>query len=156
MINPVTRYLGIGAMVVILALSAWGWRVDGLRADYRQKLDDVVTVATKEGGYKTTRDAVDKAFALAVQDRNTARTGLLAAQGLIDVQNNSIVHLQKESEQAAEQADAARKLVASTIKERNAWIDRAKLAETRTSRLTAEQEVAECEQVLDSLYSAGF
>ena len=45
---------------------------------------------------------------------------------------------------------------ADAVRQRDAWIARARAAETRTERLSAEEELRECEAVLDRLYSQGF
>jgi hypothetical protein len=53
---------------------------------------------------------------------------------------------------SAQQAEMVRKLKA----ERDGWIRKAERAATRTERLSAEQELRQCEEAMDALYQAGF
>lgn len=154
--NPITRYVMGGMGIALLLALAWGFRVDHLRAGHKQNLDDVVTALHKAGYKKTNGDLADVSVQALADSRDKARAERDTARQLVDIQSASIEELQRQSEEAAREAAAQRKLIAEARKQRDAWIARARAAETRTQRLSAEQEVAECEAVLDKLYSSGF
>lgn len=148
--------IGIAALIAILGLSAWGWRVDTLRGRYLDRLNSVRIVLADVGMGKPKAGEEANAVKLLGAERDKAIAERDQARTLVDVQSASIDRLHAETVEAEREAEANRKLVAATVKERDAWIARAKAAETRTERLSAEQEVAECEAVLDDLREKGF
>jgi hypothetical protein len=156
MFSGIRLYAALGVGIAFALLLAWGVRVDHLRGVYHGRLD-AVSLALKNAGLgkpKAGEEAngvklLASYFARATAERDTARA-------LVDVQSQSIDTLHAETERYAREAEANRKMIAAAVKERNAWISRAKAAETRTERLSAEQEVAECESVLNDLYASGF
>lgn len=150
------RYI-LGGAAAVLALSlSWGIRVDHLRSVHKDNIDRVV-VALRNGGYdKTTAKLAEQSVVDLVNKRDMARDERDIARKLVEIQSASILHLHEQSEKAAREAEAQRKLIKAALRERDAWIARAKQAETRTERLSAEEELRECEQVLNSLYISGF
>lgn len=151
-----SKYAIIGGGIALAVTAAWGVRVDSLRAKHLGRLTEVVVVLHKEGFTKSTggtaaiyvQGLADKTKALKAE-RDQART-------LVDVQSASIAALEEASKEAAAEAEANRKIAAEASRQRDMWIKRARNASTRTERHSAEQEIAECETVLDELYSAGF
>lgn len=155
-ISVVQRYV-IGGLGVVLALTmAWGFRVDHLRAKYKGYLSSI-TVAIVDAGYKGSefKDLEANVRSLELR-RKTAITERDHALLVVDTQSRSITELQQETADAEAKSAADRKLIAATVQQRDIWIKRAKAAETRTERLSAEEEVRQCEHILDELYQSGF
>lgn len=145
-----------GAMLfVIIALSLWGWRLDTLRGGYKAALGQAnellatVTLAIPAAERPRNRQQLPDAVGRLVRERDNAR-------GVVKIQSDSINAYAAETKRLARLGDENRKLAEATVRERDAWIQRAKAAETRTERLSAELELEECNAVLDALYRAGF
>lgn len=147
---------GAVAAIAFLGLGAHDRRVDFLRGRYLDRLNSVHIVLADAGMGKTKPGEEANAVKLVAAQRDKAIAERDTARTLVGAQSDSIDRLHTETEQYAREAEANRKLIAATVKERNAWIARAHAAETRTERLSAEQEVAECEAVLDDLRDKGF
>lgn len=146
----------IGLAILVAGLLSYGLRNDHLRAGYKERLD-TIRIAFKDMG-ETVRgydDLVPVANKVGAE-RARYRRERDAAQGVVDVQSASIRQLGQESADAARQAQQLRQQIAAVTQQRDAWIARARAASTRTERLSAEQELAQCEAVLDRLYAAGF
>lgn len=148
--------IGIATLLVVAGLLAWGTRVDYLRGSYKAQLEKVVVAFVDIGEPKPSFKELPSAVKKLDLDRASYKRERDDALSVVDVQSTSITRLEQEGLEAAQEAAANRKLVAETIRQRNAWIQRARQAETRTERLSAEEELRECEAVLDSLRSRGF
>lgn len=149
--------IGIATLLTIAVLTAWGMRVDRLRGGYKAQLEAVVLAVVQIGeprpsSYDKLPDTVRKIDS----DRKALRKERDDALAVVDLQSSSITKLEQEGIEAAERAAANRKLFEETKRQRDAWIQRARAAETRTERLSAEEELRECEAVLDSLRLRGF
>lgn len=147
----------IGSAFVFLSLLGYGLRNDHLRGGYKAKLEAVVLAVVQIGeprpsSYDKLPDTVRKIDG----DRQGFKKERDDARAVVDLQSNSITQLEQEGSEARAKAEANRKLVAETMRQRDAWIQRARAAETRTERLSAEEELRECEAVLDSLRQQGF
>lgn len=155
-IDRFKTYIIGGLGVVLLGVSLWGVRVNSLREVYLDRLK-VITVVLKEAGVpvEDTRNP-EAAVRVAVAQRGTYRAERNEARSLLTAQSNSLRQMQRETDAAVRTAEANRRKLDVIIRERNVWIARARAAETRTERLTAEQEVAECEEAMNALYQAGF
>ncbi len=152
----IRRSLTSGLILALLLTLAWGARVDHLRAGYKAALGKILVSIDVTTGRKVTADAAPVTIeALGVlrdryrQERNDART-------VVDRQSASIRAAGMETARLAGVADRNRQLADATARERDGWIQRARAAETRTQRLSAEAEVEECDAVLDALYRDGF
>lgn len=150
------KYIGIASAVVITLLLAWGLRVDHLRGGYKAKLEAVVIAMVDIGEPKPSFDKLPDTVRKIDGDRQGFKKERDDARAVVDLQSNSITQLEQEGSEARAKAEANRKLVAETMRQRDAWIQRARAAETRTERLSAEEELRECEAVLDSLRQQGF
>lgn len=150
------KYVGIAAAIVIAGLLAWGLRVDHLRGGYKAKLEAVVLAVVDIGEPKPSFDKLPDTVRKLDSDRQGFKKERDDARAVVDLQSNSINQLEQEGSEARAKAEANRKLVAETMRQRDAWIQRARAAETRTERLSAEEELRECEAVLDSLRQQGF
>lgn len=143
----------------LLAMTAWGWRMDSLREKWRTTAYEitweVAAVAGIDRSKLKPKDAVAKIRGIA-EDRDLFRRERDNARGVIDVQSTSIRNYEKETNRMRAISAKQAKLVASLIAQRNVWIQRAKDAGTRTERLTCEEELKETEDVLDALYEAGY
>lgn len=148
--------IGIATLLTIAALTAWGLRVDHLRGGYKAQLEAVVLAVVDIGEPKPSFDKLPDAVRKIDKDRQGFRKERDDARAVVDLQSNSITQLEQEGSEARAKAEANRKLVAETMRQRDAWIQRARAAETRTERLSAEEELRECEAVLDSLRQQGF
>lgn len=154
-LNP-RLWVKAGVGLIIALLLAWGLRVDHLRAGYKQQLDTIriafSDIGEKVSGYDKLAVAVHKVDI----DRQRYKRERDAAQGVVEVQSSSIRALEAETAEAVRQAEQKRKQIAEVTRQRDAWIARARQAETRTERMSAEKELEQCEQVLDRLYASGF
>lgn len=147
---------GIATMLIIAGLLAWGMRVDHLRGGYKAQLEGVVLAVVDIGEPKPSFAKLPDAVRKIDDDRQQFRKERDTALAVVDLQSSSITQLEQEGIAAAERAEANRKLFEETKRQRDAWIQRARTAETRTERLSAEEELRECESVLDSLRQQGF
>jgi hypothetical protein len=148
--------IGLAALMAIAALGGWGARVDHLRARYADRLNSVRIVLKDVGFGAVQAGAEANTVKLLGAQRDQYLSERDQARTLVGVQSASIDRLHGEEAAAQREAEANRKLLAAAVKERDTWIARARAAETRTERLSAEQEVAECEAVLDDLRAKGF
>lgn len=154
-LSAIQRWVFGGMSLVLVLLALWAARIDALREQHLTTVNDVIVTVEKAGYRKVTEKNLPASVGLIVAARDTARTERDAARQLVDIQSHSIEQLEQERLAAMRQAEANQKLAREATKQRDLWIARAKSASTRTERLSAEQEVKECEQVLDSLYSSG-
>lgn len=150
------KYLAIGGGIAFAAVAAWGLRVDNLRAGYKSQLEKVVVAFVEIGEPKPSFKELPTAVKKLDLDRASLKRERDDALSVVDMQSTSIVQLEQEGIEAARKAEANRKLIDEATRQRDAWIQRARTAETRTERLSAEEELRECEAVLDSLRSRGF
>lgn len=150
------KYLAIGGGIAFAAVAAWGLRVDSLRAGYKSQLEKVVVAFVEIGEPKPSFKELPGAVKKLDLDRATLKRERDDALSVVDMQSTSIVQLEQEGIEAAQRAAANHKLIEEATRQRDAWIQRARAAETRTARLSAEEELRECEAVLDSLRSRGF
>lgn len=146
----------IGSAFVFLSLLGYGLRNDHLRSGYKAQLESVVLAVVDIGEPKPSFDKIPDTVREIDSDRKALRKERDDALAVVDLQSSSITKLEQEGIEAAERAAANRKLFEETKRQRDAWIQRARAAETRTERLSAEEELKECEAVLDSLRSQGF
>lgn len=156
MLSYLKSWIGIATLLTIAALSAWGMRVDHLRGGYKSQLEAVVLAVVDIGEPKPSFDKLPDTVRKIDSDRQGFKKERDDARAVVDLQSNSITQLEQEGSEARAKAEANRKLVAETMRQRDAWIQRARAAETRTERLSAEEELRECEAVLDSLRQQGF
>lgn len=150
------KIAGVTSILLAIALG-WGFRVDHLRAGYKERLDTIRIVLKDIGeNPKTSNEAMAAVIAKVGAQRKMYQVERDNARATVDIQNASISAMQSESEQAAERAAQNRKLIETVTKQRDMWIQRAKSAETRTARLSAQEELNECQRVLNDLYQSGF
>ena len=153
---PAFSYLRLAAFIGIIAALFWVWRVNDLRASHLETIDQVVTELKEAGLGGANRGNVAAVTKTLVEQRNTARSERDTARVLVETQSNAILALEKETQEYLQNAREQRKMVEEATRQRDIWIARARNASTRTERLSAEEEIRQCEQVLDSLYSQGF
>jgi len=155
-ITGVQRTVGLGLVAALVIATGWGARVDHLRGRYADQLGLVTASIEKVTGRATTAAGAPIAIEAVGILRDRYRQEREAARSMIELQAISIRALAAESARQAAIGVQNRKLAEATMRERDAWIERAEAAETRTARASAETEVAECERVLDALYADGF
>lgn len=150
------RGAAFGLVAALLLALGWGARVDHLRAGYKAALDRVIVSIDLATGRKVSADAAPVTIeALGVlrdryrQERNDARA-------VVERQSASIRAAGAETARLAGIGERNRQLAEATARERDVWIGRARVAETRTERLSAEAEMEECDAVLNALYADGF
>lgn len=148
--------IGIATLLTIAALTAWGLRVDHLRGGYKAQLEAVVVAFVDIGEPKPSFGKLSAAVKALDTDRRTLKRERDDALAVVDIQSTSITQLEQEGIEASRKAEANRKLFEETKRQRDAWIQRARAAETRTERLSAEEELRECEAVMESLRLQGF
>ena len=155
-LGTLQRAIGGGLIVALAIVAAWGLRVDALRAGYRTQLDRTSIAIEEVTGRKPKAGEEPVTIAAIGIVRDRYRLQRDEARGLVDRQSRSIRTLADEGQRQAAIGARNRELALSALRERDAWIARAAAAETRTERLSAEAEAAECERVADALYQDGF
>lgn len=156
-ISAIQRYLIAGASVALLLVAAWGFRVDHLRAGYLGQLEATAKVLTDAGlpGVRARSNVAVVTQTLANRDaRHVIERD--EARGLLASQSKMVDDWKAKSDEYAREAEANRKMAETAARLRDVWIKRAREAATRTERLSAEEELKQCEAVLDALYSRGF
>lgn len=149
-------YVRLAIGLAVAAALGWVIRVDHLRARYKTEGEAVVSALHDAGYNKTSLSLAPVSIKLMADARDKARSERDKALSVVDVQSRSIDEMGREAAQAKIAAEQQRKLIDATLRERDAWIARAKSAETRTQRKSDQEEVAECNRVLDDLYANGF
>jgi hypothetical protein len=155
-LGTLQRVIGGGLIVALAIVAAWALRVDHLRAGHRARLDRIAIAIEDVTGRKPTdgeEPATIRAVGL-VRDRYRLQRN--EARQVVERQSRSIRTLADETTRQAAIGARNRALAVTALRERDAWIARAEAAETRTARLSAEAEAAECERVADALYREGF
>lgn len=147
--------IGAAMLVAIVATALWGWRVDTLRGRYRALLDGVVLVLEPKLGRVKYPD-IPGAVTGVLEEGEKLRRERDNARAVVKAQSDSITAYEAETQRLTRLSEENRKLAEAVIRERDTWIRRARSAETRTERLSAEQELEECNAVLDALYREGF
>lgn len=155
-LGPIRRAIGLGLVVALAIALAWGFRVDALRGRYRAQLDRISIAIDQVTGRKVSPAAAPIAIEAVGIVRDRYRQQRDEARGVVERQSASITALAAESARQAAIGARNRQLAEAAIAERGRWIARAAAAETRTERLSAEAEAAECERVADALYQDGF
>lgn len=155
-LSRITTAIGGGLAIALLLVTAWGMRVDHLRGQYRAMIDGVTIAIEESTGTRVKREAaVDGVRAIALQ-RDRRRQERDEARHRLQRQSDAVRAWKDEADRLAQLGVENRKLVQAAIAQRDEWIRRARAAETRTERLSAEAELRETEEVLDALYASGF
>ena len=152
----IRRYAAAGLVVALLLALAWGARVDHLRAGYKAVIGRILVSIDLATGRKVTADAAPVTIEAIGVLRDRYRQERNEARGVVERQSASIRAAGEETARLQAVAARNRQLAEATVRERDAWIERAQAAETRTQRLSAEAELEECNAVLDALYRDGF
>ncbi|TXH56491.1 MAG: hypothetical protein E6Q97_06285 [Desulfurellales bacterium] len=126
------------------------------RDTYKERLSTIRVEFKTGGGIKVKAGKEIEGVKLVIRQRDEALADKALADRVIDNQSASIAALEDETKAAQAKAARERKLKEETIRERDMWIKRARTAATRTERLSAEEELAQCEAVLDRLRAQGF
>lgn len=164
-LSGLQRGIGVALIVALVCSLIWGFRVDGLRAMHKERIDAVVVQLKNsfdgeadDAGrvFKpTARNAATLVKRLS-DDRNQFRAERDTARNVLNVQSGKIKALTEETQRLQQLSEENAKLARKVIAERDVWIKRAREASTRAERLAAEQELAQCQEVLDALFEAGF
>lgn len=149
-------YLALAGGLAILLFVSLAFRWNSLRAQHLETINNVSSVLTDAGWRNVNERTLQGAVSQVLNQRDKARAERDKAVVVIDLQTAGIETMERDAKAAREESARQRQIIAQTMKERDAWIAKAKNAATRTERLSAEQEIAECESVLNSLYVAGF
>lgn len=155
-LGTLQRAVGGGLVAALAIVATWGLRVDVLRAGYRAHLDRISIAIEEVTGRKPKAGEEPVTIRAIGLVRDRYRLQRDEARGLVDRQSTSIQALADEGQRQAAIGARNRELALSALRERDDWIARAEAAETRTARLSAEAEAAECERVADALYRDGF
>ena len=155
-LGTIQRAIGLGLVAALAIALAWGFRVDALRGRYRAQLDRISVAIEQVTGRKVSPAEAPVAIEAVGIVRGRYRQQRDEARSAVDRQSASITALAAEGAREAAIGARNRQLAEAAIAERDAWIARAAAAETRTERLSAEAEAAECERVADALYRDGF
>lgn len=155
-LGTIQRAIGLGLVVALTIALAWGFRVDALRSRYRAQLNRISVAIEQVTGRKVSPAEAPVAIEAVGIVRDRYRQQRDEARGVVDRQSASITALAAESARQAAIGARNRQLAETALRERDTWIARATAAETRTDRLSAEAEAAECERVADALYQDGF
>lgn len=139
-----------------MLLAIWAFRVDNLRGKHLDTINEAVFELKEAGLSGANRKNLAAATKTLHSQRTQALTERNQARALVDTQSASITALENETLEHVRNAKAQQRLVKEATRQRDIWIARAKSASTRTERLSAEEEIEQCEMVLNSLYSQGF
>ena len=150
------RSLIFGLVTALLLAVAWGARVDHLRAGYKAALGRILVSIDLATGRKVDASAAPVTIEAIGVLRDRYRQERNEARSVVDRQTASIKAAGAETARLAAIGERNRQLAETTARERDVWIQRARSAETRTERLSAEAELEECNAVLDALYRDGF
>lgn len=153
------------ALALVVAL-AWGFRVDSLRSTHKERIDAVVVQLKsafegdenlrEDRGFKVAPKNAASLVKRLADDRMTYRAERDSARSVLRLQSGKIIALEEETQRLKRLSEDNAKMARKVIEERNVWIARARAAATRTERLAAEQELVQCQEVLDALFQAGF
>lgn len=149
-------YLALAGGVAILLFVSLAFRWNSLRAQHLETINNTASVLTDAGWKNVNERTLQGAVASVLNQRDKARSERDKAVVVIDLQTAGIETMERDAKAARDEAARQKVLIAQTTRERDAWIAKARNASTRTERLSAEQEVAECEGVLNDLYRDGF
>ncbi|NYD91383.1 hypothetical protein [Sphingomonas melonis] len=152
----IRRYAALGLVAALLLALAWGARVDHLRAGYKAALGKILVSIDLTTGRKVDAAAAPVTIEAIGILRDRYRQERNEARAVVDRQSASIRAAGAETARLEAVSLRNRQLAEATVRERDAWIERAQAAETRTQRLSAEAELEECNAVLDALYRDGF
>lgn len=155
-LSIIQRAIGAGLATALLLALVWGARVDHLRAGYKAALGKILVSIDITTGRKVTAAAAPVTIEAIGVLRDRYRLQRNEARAVVERQSASIKAAGAETARLAAISARNRELAEATIRERDVWIQRARAAETRTQRLTAEAELEECNAVLDALYHDGF
>ena len=151
------RAIMAGVMVAaLLGFALWVHRVDQLRAKYHGYADQAVAALTNAGFKNVKPERIGADIGALAKDRDTAHDNWAAADATIGRQSNSITALHAQTNDLIAKANARAKQIEAVTAQRDKWIAEARKAETRTDKMSAAAEVAECDYVLDQLYKSGF
>lgn len=155
-VTGITRYIGIGMAVALAITVAHDRRLEHLRAGYADQLGGITQTVEKLTGRKIKVASVSAEIITIHDEGQRYHRERDNARGVVETQSASIRDYEAETKRlkaiSAEKGRLAEKLMA----DRNVWIAKAKAASTRLEKLSAEQELKECDNVLDSLFAAGF
>ena len=148
-------YLALVGGIAVLMFVSLAFRWNSLRAQHLETIENVSTVLTDAGWKNVNERTLQGAVAKVLAERDKARAERDKAVVVIDLQTAGIETMERDAKAARDEAFHQKQLIEKTTRERGIWIAKAKSASTRTERQSAEQEVAECESVLNGLYGAG-
>lgn len=155
-VSPLARYVGIATLIAFALLFAHDRRVDHLRGVYKGRIDEIGMVVGAAYGTPIKSSQIIPALNRIASDRDQFQRERDNARATVESQSNSILALQRDGERLAAMSARDRQLAEAMARQRDVWIARARAAETRTERLSAEAELAQCERVLDALYDNDF
>lgn len=146
----------IGTGLVITLLLGWALRLDHLRAHWRtialghEQTLSTIRIAFEDMGEPVPADAdIEPAVRRAFRQREDERAANAIMAG-------SVKRAGEETQRAQAETEEAQRRIAKLTKERDTWIAKARSASTRTERMTAELELAECVSALSELRASGF
>ena len=142
--------------IAIALVLGWGVRVDHLRGGYKAQIEVIRQAVGAAVGTDIKADQIVPGVTRVTVDRDQYQRERDNARDVVLRQSESITRLHEEAERLAKLSAHDRALAQSLIEQRNIWIERARAAETRTERLTADKELEEANAVLDALFDAGF
>lgn len=154
-----TKLLGgalAGLGIATLLIAGWGARVNHLRAEYKDTLDGIVQTVERLGKRKLTYGTVTAEIVTIHETGEQFRRERDNARAVVQQQSEAIRVYEAETKRLQAISAEKQKLVAKLIADRNVWIGKARTAASRVEKLTAEQELKECDQVLDAIYEADF
>lgn len=148
--------MGIGAAIAAAVIFAWALRLDHLRAGWRtvaighEQTLNTIRIAFSDMGEPVKKNAdIEPAVRRLFRQREDERAANTIMAG-------SVRRAGEETQRAMAETEEAQRKIAKLTKERDTWIAKARSASTRTERMTAELELAECVTALSELRQSGF
>lgn len=149
--------VGIVAFLALVGSILWGMRVDHLRGEYRDQLVSIgQTLEDATVHEDIDLDQIGQALNQVIADRDHFKRERDNARAVLATQSETIRAYEAETNRLRAISERNAELAAAAIRDRDMWIARAEQASTRTERLSAEEELRQCEEVLNALYEADF
>lgn len=153
----INRYVAGGALIAIGALSLWALRLESLRAGWAEDFRDVQKATLEVSGRKTLkRDNVATEIRNIGMLRDVYKAERDGARQSLSTQSLAVKELERQSEASRKVSAENRAKIRQLLESRAKWIAKAEAAATRTERLSAEEEIAQCERAMDELFNEGF
>lgn len=148
-----------GGIAALALLGILWWVISNLQqnAERGRILDATETIITDATGLTAVRERdIPAQVQNIVDDRDQQRDNVQTLEWAIERQGETIRDLGDETERLRALSNEQRRLARIAIQERDAALRRFREASTRLEQRAAEEELLECQGVVDGLFEMGF